>query len=240
MLCLAVLPTAMAASLAISRPSSILAGLAGAVGIPGFSAGSSRRAADSSVSQPVAPPRSHILVTPLPKPSVTLKLRVGISAEIGTFTIFTDGTVDLATEPALKHIMRCRRTGRELALAPDLLAMLVSVAQQWPGRVIDVVSAFRSPPFGVPHSKHFIGHAIDLRIEGVKTTELRDFVWRTHHGIGVGYYLNENFVHMDLRPGEPDTAWSAGHEGDPADYNPRWAWSVRHPSWRKACEDGCT
>jgi uncharacterized protein YcbK (DUF882 family) len=239
-ICLAVLPTALTADLAISRQSSLLARLAGAVGIPAFSAGPSGQAADASASRPVAPARSHVLVTPLPKPSATLKLRVGISPEIGSFTIFTDGTVDLATEPALKRFMRCRRTGRELALAPGVLAMLVSVAQQWPGRVIDIVSAFRSPPFGVPHSKHFIGHAIDLRIEGVKTTELRDFVWRTHHEIGVGYYLNENFVHMDLRPGEPDTAWSAGHEGDTPDYNPRWAWSARHASWRKACEDGCT
>jgi hypothetical protein len=42
--------------------------------------------------------------------------------------------------------------------------------------VIDVVSAFRTPPFGVPHSKHFIDHAIDLRVSKIKTAKLRDFV----------------------------------------------------------------
>jgi hypothetical protein len=92
----------------------------------------------------------------------------------------------------------------------------------------------------VPHSKHFLGHAIDLRVEGVKTAKLRDFIWRTHHEVGVGFYLEEDFVHMDWRPGEPDMAWSAIHEGAPADYSPRWAWSARHASPQKACETGCS
>jgi uncharacterized protein YcbK (DUF882 family) len=224
------------ADLALRREASVFSVLTGALGVPSFFA------RPSPVAAPVAsvPPRSRIEVTPLPKPSVTVKLRMANGPDINSFTLFTDGTVDLATEPALKHAMHCRRTGRELALTPGVLAMLASVAEQWPGRVIDIVSAFRAPPFGVPHSKHFIGHAIDLRVEGVKTTKLRDFIWRSRHEIGVGYYLNEDFVHMDWRPGEPDMAWSAGHEGDQADYNPRWAWTARHPAGLHACERGCS
>jgi uncharacterized protein YcbK (DUF882 family) len=189
---------------------------------------------------PAMPPRSPVVITPLPDPSTVLTLRNVNGAEVDTFTILTNGQVDATTASALKHFLRCQRTGREHAIAPGLLAMLASVAQQWPGRVMDVVSAFRAPPFGVPHSKHFTGHAIDFRVEGVKTSKLRDFIWSKHHEVGVGYYLDDNFVHMDWRPGEPDFAWSSDHEGDPLEINPRWAWAARHSSSRPACEDGCS
>jgi uncharacterized protein YcbK (DUF882 family) len=203
--------------------------------------GGSRASTGGASSAALAPTaRAGANITPLPSPSVTLNLRAINSHVVSTFTIFTSGQVDSANAPELKHFMRCRRTGRELALASGLLAMLGSIAQQWPGRLIDIVSAFRSPPFGVLHSKHFTGHAIDLRVEGVKTKMLRDFIWREHREVGVGYYLKENFVHLDWRPGEPDSAWSAGHEGDAADYNPRWAWSARHPASRHPCEAGCS
>ena len=234
-ICTAVLAVVAAADTAVRRETSVFATLAGAVDIP-FFAGKEAEVANV----PQATPKARIEITPLPTPSVDLRLRLVNGADVETFTVSLDGQVDLDTVQSLKHFTRCRRTGRELPLAQELLTMLVSVAQQWPGRVIDIVSAFRSPPFGAPHSKHFIGHAIDLRVEGVKLATLRDFIWRTHHEVGVGYYLEEDFVHMDWRPGEPDMAWSAIHEGDAADYNPRWAWSARHPSAQKACETGCS
>ncbi len=188
-----------------------------------------------------APARpSPIIVTPLPDPSVTLSMRSVNSSEASTFTIFKDGHVDAATETALKHFLRCRRTGREHPLSPGVLVLLVSVAQQWPGRMIEIVSAFRAPPFGALHSKHFTGHAIDLRVEGTRTSELRDFVWQNHHEVGVGYYLHENFVHMDWRPGEVDMAWSSGTESDTPNYAPRWAWTARHPAVQRGCGLRCS
>ena len=108
----------------------------------------------------------------------------------------------------------------------------MSVAQRWPGRVIDIVSGFRAPPFGAPHSKHFAGHAIDLRVAGVRTATVRDFVWRQNHEVGVGHYTDEDFVHIDWRPGEADRAWSSRNESDELNYNPGWAWNVRHPQQR--------
>jgi hypothetical protein len=63
----------------------------------------------------------------------------------------------------------------------------------------------------------------------VRTSALRDFVWREHRGVGVGYYSGENFVHMDTRSGD-DTAWSAHSEDKPPEYNPRWAKRARRPA----------
>jgi uncharacterized protein YcbK (DUF882 family) len=238
-LCLAAVSIATAIDFAVHREAGVLAALTGSLGIPWFHAGPT---GDKSVArvEPAAKQRSGVVVTPLPEVPVTLSLRTVNGSEVGSFAISTAGAIDATSESTLENLLRCRRTGRKHVLSAGVLAILVSVAQQWPGRVIDIVSAFRAPPFGVPHSKHFIGHAIDLRVEGVKTSKLRDFIWQTHHEVGVGYYFDEDFVHTDSRPGEPDTAWSAGRESDAPNYNPRWAWSARHPPTNHVCAIGCT
>ena len=173
------------------------------------------------------------IVEPLSPAAMTITLRNVNSEEVETFAIPPDGHADAATAMALKHFLRCRRTHREKRIAPGTLSLLVSVAQHWPGRVIEIVSGYRAPPFGKPHSKHFAGFAIDLRVEGVKTARVRDTVWREHHGVGVGHYTDEDFVHMDWRPGEGDMAWSSRKESDELNYNPRWAWNARHPGERQ-------
>jgi uncharacterized protein YcbK (DUF882 family) len=169
------------------------------------------------------------IIEQLPPATTTLTLHNVNNDDSETFSITPDGHTDAATTAALKHFLRCRRTQREKAIATGTLSLLVSVAQHWPGRVIDIVSGFRAPPFGAPHSKHFAGHAIDLRVEGVRTATVRDFVWRGNHEVGVGLYTDEDFVHIDWRPGEADRAWSSRNESDELNYNPRWAWSARHP-----------
>jgi uncharacterized protein YcbK (DUF882 family) len=39
--------------------------------------------------------------------------------------------------------------------------------------------------------------AIDIRLRGVPTSELRDAALRLHRG-GVGYYRSSDFVHVDV------------------------------------------
>ena len=189
--------------------------------------GGGSKAATIAAASGAKSPAVAYIVEPLAPPTTSITLFNVNSDERATFQIPDDGHADAATAKALKHFLRCRRTGREKAIAPGTLALLVEVAQHWPGRTIDIISGFRAPPFGAPHSKHFAGHAIDLRVEGVKTATLRDFVWRNNHEMGVGHYTGENFVHMDYRPGETDMAWSSRSEGAALNYKPRWAKSAR-------------
>jgi uncharacterized protein YcbK (DUF882 family) len=173
--------------------------------------------------------RRRVIIQPLPVPMVAVKLENVNTDEAATFQIGTEGELLPDQALALEEFFRCRRSGRHLAMAPGVLALLADVARHWPGRTIEVISGFRAPPFGAPHSKHFRGHAIDLRVQGVRTAALRDYVWKGHHGVGVGHYPETNFVHMDSRPGEPDTAWTAADEEGTPEYHPRWAWKARHP-----------
>jgi uncharacterized protein YcbK (DUF882 family) len=172
--------------------------------------------------------RRKVVIEQLPIPYVSVKLENVNTEETATFELTTDG------RPRPEHVARvesffgCRRTGRHRPISPGVLAVLLHVQKRWPNRVIEVVSGFRAPPYGAPHSKHFRGLAIDLRVKGVRTSQVRDFVWREHRGVGVGHYRGDDFVHIDWRPGEPDAAWSARGEDGTPDYRPRWARKVRH------------
>jgi uncharacterized protein YcbK (DUF882 family) len=160
-------------------------------------------------------------------PYVAVRLEIVNTQEVVSINVPLDGQLGPQAAREIAHLFRCRRTGRQGQIAPGALAMLARVATQWPDRSIQIVSGFRAPPFGAPQSKHFKGNAIDLRIPGVRTSRLRDFIWREHHEVGVGFYAKENFVHMDWRPGERDRAWTGSEEGGAEEYDPRWARKAR-------------
>jgi uncharacterized protein YcbK (DUF882 family) len=164
---------------------------------------------------------------PAEVPRARAHLQIVGTAEMATIDLPLDGNLGPDEAREIAHLFRCRRTHRERPIDPRVLAFLADIAMQWPEHAIEIVSGFRAPPYGAPHSKHFKGQAIDLRVHGVRTTKLRDHLWREHRGVGVGYYERENFVHMDTRFGEPDQAWTAEEEGGEQDYNPRWALKAR-------------
>jgi uncharacterized protein YcbK (DUF882 family) len=74
---------------------------------------------------------------------------------------------------------------------------------------IDVICGYRTPrtneflrsrsiQTGVAeHSLHMQAEAIDIRLPGVPTSQLRDAALGLHRG-GVGYYQASDFVHVDV------------------------------------------
>lgn len=144
--------------------------------------------------------------------------------ETATFYIDEQGALqDPAEVRSMKHIFRCRRTGKRRKMHPGILRILADVARQYPGRTIEIVSAYRAPPYGVRNSKHFHGRAIDLRVRGVKITELRDYLFRHHEHVGVGWYRGQNFVHVDYRPGNHKLGWTSPRRGAAYRFHPKWS-----------------
>ena len=101
------------------------------------------------------------------------------------------------------------RTGDEAEMDPELLDLIYDVREELGSdSTYQVVSAYRSPKTnemlrgrsqntGVARkSQHLLGKAIDVRLEGVKTSALRDTAIAMKRG-GVGYYEASDFVHMD-------------------------------------------
>jgi uncharacterized protein YcbK (DUF882 family) len=108
---------------------------------------------------------------------------------------------------------------------PRLVRLLAAVSDHFGGRRIEVISGYRREGgYTRRESRHVSAEAIDFRVRGVPNAELRDFC-RTFEHVGVGYYPNSLFVHLDVRqdsaywvdysrPGEPPRY--GGAEGDPA------------------------
>lgn len=139
------------------------------------------------------------------------------------FELPLDGKLDHDTAMAVARFFSCRRSGRVKPLHPGVIAMLAEVGQRYPGRVIEVVSGFRGTREERKTSPHKAGRAIDLRVRGVKTAEVRDWLWATHSHVGIGFYPHHDFLHMDTRPSQHDACWTQAHMNDDNDYHPRWA-----------------
>jgi uncharacterized protein YcbK (DUF882 family) len=139
----------------------------------------------------------------------------------GIVAIWRDGRTDAATTVELKRLFRCRRTHREAALRPATLAMLADIAERYSGKTIEYVSAYRVGRQESATSPHRRAAAIDFRIRGVQLRTIRDYLWRTYTGVGVGWYPEGQYIHMDSRPELHDTSWTFLHGTN--HYDPSWA-----------------
>jgi uncharacterized protein YcbK (DUF882 family) len=122
---------------------------------------------------------------------------------------------------AMKQAERLLRfsTGQTHPIDPRLLALLAVVSDHFGSRKIEVISGFRpyTPTQYTPHSNHNVGKAIDFRVVGVPNEVLRDYC-RTLRNVGVGYYPNSTFVHLDVRP--TSAFWiDYSKPGEPPRYN---------------------
>jgi len=107
------------------------------------------------------------------------------------------------------RLLRDYRNGEVRSYDPRLLDVLHELTGSLgrPEAEIDVVCGYRTPHtneylrahgHGVAlHSLHMQAMAIDIRIPGVSTAELRDAALRLQRG-GVGYYAESGFVHVDV------------------------------------------
>ena len=82
-------------------------------------------------------------------------------------------------------------------ISPKLIRLIASVSDKFGGRKIRIVSGYRTKSF-VAASKHKKGKAIDFSIPGIPNPALRDYL-RTVDNVGVGFYPNSSFVHLDVR-----------------------------------------
>ena len=163
-------------------------------------------------------------VPTLLRPTLPVHVYNGNTREYATFHIDATGHYPAEEMPSVKHLFRCRRTGRNDKMHPGVLRILADLSARYPGRTIEIVSGYRAPPYGVPHSKHFHGRAIDLRVQGVDIKEVRDYLWRTNDkDVGVGYYRGQKFVHVDYRPGNKKMAWTSKRRNAKYRYFPEWS-----------------
>lgn len=80
---------------------------------------------------------------------------------------------------------------------PALIRLIAAISDKFGGRELRIVSGYRTKSF-VAASQHKKGRALDFSIPGIPNEALRDYL-RTLDDVGVGYYPNSSFVHLDVR-----------------------------------------
>jgi uncharacterized protein YcbK (DUF882 family) len=87
--------------------------------------------------------------------------------------------------------------GRHPALPERLIRLLVRVSDTFGGRPIRVVSGYRTSSY-YEDSRHKLSSAVDFRVHGVPNAVICEYL-REIEDVGVGYYPNSSFVHLDVR-----------------------------------------
>lgn len=123
-----------------------------------------------------------------------------------TFALLDDGgAANPEAVKALSHFVRCWRTEREKPIHPRLVEIVAALAHHYGDARVEVISGYRARPYGAPHSKHFLGRAMDVHVDGVSAKKAAKWVWQNFRGVGVGWYPKQDFLHVDVR--DIDVRW---------------------------------
>lgn len=109
----------------------------------------------------------------------------------------------------IAYILRCRLTDKKAEMDLKLIELIDHIQDHFNAKRIEIISGYRSPELngmlrsggrGVAgRSYHLLGKAIDIRMNGVPTKQIRDYAMALKAG-GVGYYSGQDFVHIDVGP----------------------------------------
>jgi uncharacterized protein YcbK (DUF882 family) len=151
-------------------------------------------------------------------PKAQVKKKLPRYAPIELFQVNTKETLKLrlydelgkpikGIQKRIDRFLRCHKTGKVRRIHPRLPKLLYQTSRYFNGRRIEVVSGYRHPKVARnPKSPHKLGLACDFRVVGVPNAVLRDYLRQTFDHVGVGFYPNSTFIHLDVRDG-PRAFW---------------------------------
>lgn len=121
--------------------------------------------------------------------------------------IAVDARAKALPEELLDRFLRCHFTNEPTAMDARLAKVLLDAARHFKATRINIVSGFRAPKYNLmlrkkgrrvaKDSEHTRGHAVDFWLPDVPTERLYEWALRNAIG-GVGKYISDGFVHMDV------------------------------------------
>lgn len=122
-------------------------------------------------------------------------------------TFYSKGKYDQDALTKLNLFLRDHRENEAMVMDEKLFTQMWAIGQLLESEnTFDIISGYRTPKTneylrskssGVARfSYHMMGQAIDLRLQDVPSTAVRDAARQLNTG-GVGYYQSSDFVHID-------------------------------------------
>ncbi len=118
---------------------------------------------------------------------------------IRVFPFLADGTLDPEALEKIQRAFRDKKTGAVRPIHPRLVKLIYKLADSLDARQVNLISGYRAPN-GEPtlESRHCEGKAADIVIPGVPLAAVARKARALGH-VGVGFYPNSGFVHLDVR-----------------------------------------
>jgi len=121
--------------------------------------------------------------------------------------IAVDQTAKSLAQPIVDRLLRCHFTNDATGMDGRLAGVILEAARHFRVERINIVSGFRAPKYNLMlrkkghrvarDSEHTKGHAVDFWLPGISTEQL--YNWALHHQLGgVGKYISDGFVHVDV------------------------------------------
>jgi uncharacterized protein YcbK (DUF882 family) len=108
---------------------------------------------------------------------------------------------------SMRTLLKCHHTGKQHTISRRLIEVLYSTARHFHSDKLYVIAGYRAPRIakqkGNPKSPHKRGVACDFRLDNVSNETVRDYLRSKYRDIGVGYYPNSGFVHVDVERKKP-------------------------------------
>ncbi len=143
-------------------------------------------------------------VAPPPKVLSLANIHTGEKLKLEYF----DGSYITDALDEINHLFRDYHNDAVHPIDPALLDQLYELKHVLDvKKPFDVLSGYRSPETNADlrkhsdgvakNSLHMEGRALDIRIQGIETSYIRDAALAMKHRGGVGYYEKSDFVHVD-------------------------------------------
>ena len=133
---------------------------------------------------------------------------------VKTYNINNQCNIKLSTNFTVKEFA-CKDGSDSVLIDAALVEVLQKIRDHF-GKPVVINSAYRTPEHnrkvgGSSGSYHVKGMAADIQISGVSAVEIAYFAQTITNGVGVYYYGNTNFVHVDTRQNR--TFWLCAQSG---------------------------
>ena len=145
----------------------------------------------------------------LPERTVTL-YNTNTGEFLSKFVYWQDGNYIKQALDEISYVLRDHRTEEMCEFDPSVLDQVFAITcKLTTAKPFEVLSAYRTEETNqklrknsrrvARHSLHIEGRALDLRLPGLPSKQLRAAALSLHQG-GVGYYPQRGFVHIDSGP----------------------------------------